>query len=165
MRCLGVLGVLSSIPPDSLYLHRENTAKYSNSSIRGPVTPEYTIPYVTANCRLDVDMSEVDCPVDGCDYSGEANSVEAHISSSTDGEHSGKAGSEFRSDLQDGSTDGKEPDEPDGDPDETVAAEDLAETAEEDDENDLAAWLLVGGVFVVLFLFGGSSSSGAPANV
>lgn len=111
-------------------------------------------------------MSEVDCPVDGCDYSGEANSVEAHISSSTDGEHSGKAGSEFRSDLQDGSTEEKEPDEPGADgPDETVTAEDLAETAEQDDENDLAAWLLVGGVLVVLFLFGGSSNSGAPANV
>jgi hypothetical protein len=109
-------------------------------------------------------MDEVDCPVDGCDYSGEANSVEAHISSSTDGGHSGKAGSEFRSDLQDGSPTEKEPEgEGSGD---TIEADDLAETAEEgDDESDLTAWLLVGGVLVVLFLFGGSSNSGAPTNV
>jgi hypothetical protein len=99
-------------------------------------------------------MDDVECPVDGCEYSGEKDSVEAHISSSTDGEHSGKSGSEFRSELQDGSAGEQEPDDS-----EAVSAEDLAETAEEEDENGLGAVLLIGAVLVALFLFGEGSGS------
>lgn len=108
-------------------------------------------------------MSEVDCPVDGCDYSGEPNSVEAHISSSTDDDHSGKAGSEYRDELQgDGSVE-KESEGSDGL--EPMTADDLAEMAEQDDEGDTMVYLLIGGAVLLLYLIGAGSSPGGPANV
>ena len=108
-------------------------------------------------------MTEVDCPVDGCDYSGEASSVEAHISSSIDDGHSGKAGSEYREELQ---GDGPVEEEPEGsDGPEPMTADDLAETAEQDDGGDTKAYLLIGGAVLLLYLIGSGSNSGGPANV
>lgn len=44
-------------------------------------------------------MTEVECPL--CEeYEGPVQSVEAHISSNTCGEHQGHAGSEFREELR-----------------------------------------------------------------
>jgi len=61
-------------------------------------------------------MAEVECPVGGCDYSGPVGSVEAHLSGSTEGEHSGSTGRDFREELVEeaentaeaGSTEGSE---------------------------------------------------------
>lgn len=44
-------------------------------------------------------MTEVTCPIDGCDYDGSVSGVEAHISGSTNGTHEGRAGGEFREQL------------------------------------------------------------------
>lgn len=46
-------------------------------------------------------MVSVECPVDGCDYSGSVGSVEAHISGSQSGDHRGKVGRHFRDELVD----------------------------------------------------------------
>jgi hypothetical protein len=43
-----------------------------------------------------VDMSEVECPMDGCDYTGEPDSVEGHISAMRDDAHQGETGSQHR---------------------------------------------------------------------
>lgn len=53
-------------------------------------------------------MGEVGCPVGECDYSGAPESVEAHISGSTGGGHSGALGSEYREELRSGSPVGLE---------------------------------------------------------
>jgi hypothetical protein len=44
--------------------------------------------------------SKVECPIDGCDYSGDIDSVEGHISGSRDDGHSGKVGQNYRSELR-----------------------------------------------------------------
>lgn len=44
---------------------------------------------------------EVECPVGGCEYRGEMASVEGHVSSRTDGGHSGLLGRHVRGDLKD----------------------------------------------------------------
>jgi hypothetical protein len=44
-------------------------------------------------------MAEVNCPVDGCDYTGPVGSVEGHISASQSGGHQGEVGRHFREDL------------------------------------------------------------------
>lgn len=44
--------------------------------------------------------SKVECPIDDCDYSGDIDSVEGHISGSRDNGHSGKVGQNFRSELR-----------------------------------------------------------------
>jgi hypothetical protein len=44
-------------------------------------------------------MTDVVCPFDDCDYSGSVGSVEAHISGSGGGEHSGEFGADHRADL------------------------------------------------------------------
>lgn len=109
-------------------------------------------------------MSEVDCPVGGCEYSGEPKSVEAHISSSTSGEHSGKSGSEHRDELRDGSSGEnsgiEEPEEPGplGSDGEAVGEEAAKQQAEEEGKGgDSSGALLIGVVLVALFLFGQSS--------
>jgi len=43
------------------------------------------------------------CPIDGCDYSGEPASVEAHISRLTDDGHGGRVGREFCDVLEESS--------------------------------------------------------------
>lgn len=46
-------------------------------------------------------MAEVECPVEGgCDYAGSVKSVEGHISASTEGDHQGEAGANFREELR-----------------------------------------------------------------
>lgn len=133
------------------------------STARTPETAFDSLFMWVEECRPNVDMTEVDCPVDGCDYSGEASSVEAHISSSTDDGHSGKAGSEYREELQGDGPAEEEPEESDGP--EPMTADDLAETAEQDDEGDTKAYLLIGGAVLLLYLIGSGSNSGGPANV
>lgn len=44
-------------------------------------------------------MTEVECPIEGCGYEGTVSEVEGHISGSTDGEHTGSGGWEFREEL------------------------------------------------------------------
>jgi hypothetical protein len=44
-------------------------------------------------------MVEVNCPVDGCNYSGPVGSVEGHISASQSGGHEGEVGRHFREGL------------------------------------------------------------------
>ena len=46
-----------------------------------------------------------------------------------------------------------------------MTADDLAETAEQDDEGDTKAYLLIGGAVLLLYLIGSGSNSGGPANV
>jgi hypothetical protein len=41
-------------------------------------------------------MTEVECPMDGCDYTGEPPSVEGHISAMRDAAHKGETGSQHR---------------------------------------------------------------------
>jgi len=45
-------------------------------------------------------MVEIECPVEGCDFSGPLKSVEGHISASN-GNHKGEAGANFREELRD----------------------------------------------------------------
>lgn len=47
-------------------------------------------------------MSEVNCPLRGCDYSGAPSSVEAHISRLTDSSHQGEVGQAWRDALEPG---------------------------------------------------------------
>jgi hypothetical protein len=42
---------------------------------------------------------ELDCPIEGCGYRGEAASIEGHVSSRTDEGHSGLTGLDVRADL------------------------------------------------------------------
>lgn len=49
-------------------------------------------------------MVDVECPLDGCEYTGSVKSVEAHISGNSRGEHQGKVGRQFRDRLVDGSS-------------------------------------------------------------
>lgn len=44
-------------------------------------------------------MVDVECPIDGCGYSGSVKSVEGHISGATSGEHGGAVGQNYRGDL------------------------------------------------------------------
>lgn len=44
-------------------------------------------------------MVHVDCPVEGCDYSGPIDSVEGHLSASTAGDHKGRLGIYHRGEL------------------------------------------------------------------
>jgi hypothetical protein len=46
-------------------------------------------------------MAEVECPLNGCDYTGCVGSVEAHISGSQGGGHRGEFGADHRADLVD----------------------------------------------------------------
>jgi len=46
-------------------------------------------------------LVSVECPLDGCDYSGSVGSVEAHISGSQSGDHRGKVGRHLREELVD----------------------------------------------------------------
>lgn len=46
-------------------------------------------------------MTEVECPMDGCDYTGRVESVEAHISGSQSGGHRGEFGADRRAELVD----------------------------------------------------------------
>jgi hypothetical protein len=46
-------------------------------------------------------LVSVECPVDGCDYSGSVGSVEGHISGSQSGGHRGKVGRHYRDELVD----------------------------------------------------------------
>lgn len=39
---------------------------------------------------------EIECPIEGCDYTNTPGSVEAHVTASTDGEHQGEMGIEHR---------------------------------------------------------------------
>lgn len=72
-------------------------------------------------------MVSVECPFDGCDYTGSVGSVEGHISGSQSGDHQGEVGRHFREELVDraegslngGTTDlldlGESPDDSGGD--------------------------------------------------
>jgi hypothetical protein len=44
-------------------------------------------------------LVSVECPFDGCDYTGSVGSVEGHISGSQSGDHQGEVGRHFRGDL------------------------------------------------------------------
>jgi hypothetical protein len=44
-------------------------------------------------------MDEVTCPVEGCDYVGEPQSVEAHISAKSNRSHIGKLGRDYREEM------------------------------------------------------------------
>lgn len=44
-------------------------------------------------------MVSVECPVEGCDYSAPVESVEGHLSASTDGDHEGRLGLNHRQEL------------------------------------------------------------------
>jgi hypothetical protein len=43
---------------------------------------------------------ESECPIDGCDYTGDADSVEAHVSSVTDEGHKGLTGRTVRGQIE-----------------------------------------------------------------
>ena len=44
-------------------------------------------------------MATVGCPCKKCEYSGTVSGVEAHVSGSTEGDHKGRSGGEFRDRL------------------------------------------------------------------
>lgn len=44
-------------------------------------------------------MAEVECPIEGCDYSNEPSSVQAHISASPGNGHGGKSGFQYQEEL------------------------------------------------------------------
>jgi hypothetical protein len=44
-------------------------------------------------------MVEIGCPVDGCDFTGNVDSVEGHISGAQSGDHGGEVGRHFREEL------------------------------------------------------------------
>jgi len=46
-------------------------------------------------------LVSVECPFDGCDYTGSVDSVEGHISGSQSGDHRGEVGRHFREELVD----------------------------------------------------------------
>jgi hypothetical protein len=48
---------------------------------------------------VSIYQMEIECPVDGCDYTGEPASVEGHVSSRTDAGHGGLTGVDVRADL------------------------------------------------------------------
>lgn len=45
-------------------------------------------------------MAKAECPIEGCEFRDSLKSVEAHISGSTTGEHSGSQGREYRSEIR-----------------------------------------------------------------
>lgn len=46
-----------------------------------------------------IEMATVRCPIDGCEYEGALQEVEAHLSGSTEGEHRGQYGADRRGEL------------------------------------------------------------------
>ena len=45
-------------------------------------------------------MATVECPIEGCGYTDNLASVEAHVSGSTDNSHSGHSGWNFREQMR-----------------------------------------------------------------
>lgn len=82
-------------------------------------------------------MVEIECPVEGCDFSGPLNSVEGHISASN-GNHKGEAGANFREELRNRAEEAVEElgvgEEDSGDSDEEAEEEGAEESRVEEDE-------------------------------
>lgn len=112
-------------------------------------------------------MVFVECPVEGCEYTGSVGSVEGHISASQSGGHGGEVGRHFREELVEqaeetingGATDSEElPESPDVSGDEDRSEE--GGSASEDDPSIPPGKAVVASTLgLVLLYLGGTAET------